>query len=313
MKTFKIRYLIAVMLIAITAIVVHLLQYDSQYNNTAAIEAINKIPLRVASWTGHDVHLDNRIYEILDTKAIIHRAYVSDKGDEVFLSIVHYADTKVDFHAPEGCLGGRGIEAEKSMFLASKGANTHKGLIFSLGLLCTATAYSIKNRKTINAEQVCKIASEMCLGIVNKELVQTNRKKTIGEKLYIQSGIKGIRGEAESGFKSVINVGLPYLRKSTGDWNCRMINTLLHLMTVVEDSNILGRHNHKILSDVKILAKEVLDAGGSSDDRGMEILRQMDFNFIDKRISPGGCADLLAVTIFLYRIEIYLATEKYND
>ncbi len=115
MKTFKTRYLVAVLLIAITASVAHLLQYDSQYDNTAAVETINKIPLKIASWTGHDVHLDKRIYEILDTSAIVHRRYLSDKGNTVFLSIVHYADTKVDFHAPEGCLGGRGIEAEKSV------------------------------------------------------------------------------------------------------------------------------------------------------------------------------------------------------
>ncbi|MBC2714578.1 MAG: EpsI family protein [Desulfobacteraceae bacterium] len=113
MKILKARYLLAVLLIVITAIVVHLLRYDSQYDNTAAIEAIHKIPLRIASWIGRDVHLDKRIYEILDTNAIIHRTYLSDNGDQVFLSIVHYADAKVDFHGPEGCLGGSGIEAEK--------------------------------------------------------------------------------------------------------------------------------------------------------------------------------------------------------
>ena len=113
MKTFKGRYLAAVLLIAITAVVVHLLQYDSQYDDSAAVEAIKKIPLRIASWTGHDVHLDERIYKILDTRAIVHRTYRSDNGDGVFLSIVYYADAKVDFHGPEGCLGGSGIEAEK--------------------------------------------------------------------------------------------------------------------------------------------------------------------------------------------------------
>lgn len=113
MKTFKGRYLTAVLLIAITAVVVHLLQYESQYDYTATVEAIKKIPLKIASWTGHDVPLDERIYKILDTRAIVHRTYRSDNGDDVFLSIVYYADTKVDFHRPEGCLGGSGIEAEK--------------------------------------------------------------------------------------------------------------------------------------------------------------------------------------------------------
>lgn len=113
MKTFKGRYLAAALLIVITTAIVQLLQYDSQYDDTAAVIAINKIPLRIASWTGYDVQLDKKIYEILDTNAIVHRTYLSDDGDAIFLSIVHYADTKVDFHAPEGCLGGSGIKAEK--------------------------------------------------------------------------------------------------------------------------------------------------------------------------------------------------------
>jgi len=115
LKSFKVRYLIAVLLIAAAAVAVHLLQYDSQYDDVAAKSAISGIPLRVASWEGYDVHLDEKVYEILDTRAIIHRAYTSDAGDDVFLSIVYYTDTKVDFHTPEGCLGGNGIAAKKKV------------------------------------------------------------------------------------------------------------------------------------------------------------------------------------------------------
>ncbi len=196
-----------------------------------------------------------------------------------------------------------GIEAEKSMFCRTRGVNTHKGLIFSLGILSSAASYLLKKNNTIMAEQICKTASEMCCGIVENELVSSNKNDTIGEKLYKLNKIKGIRGEAESGFFSVITTSLPYLRKSEGNWNNRLLNTLLHLMTEVEDSNIVGRHNKKTLMEVKSAALAVLKTGGASDTRGMEILKQMDLNFIEKNISPGGCADLLAVTIFLYRIE----------
>ena len=49
-----------------------------------------------------------------------------------------------------------------------------------------------------------------------------------------------------------------------------------------------------------------MNCGGSSDDKGMKILEQMDLNFIELNISPGGSADLLAVTIFLHKIEEYI-------
>ncbi|MBI9097031.1 MAG: triphosphoribosyl-dephospho-CoA synthase, partial [Spirochaetaceae bacterium] len=138
------------------------------------------------------------------------------------------------------------------------------------------------------------------------ELHNSNPGTTRGERLYRTQGITGIRGEAEAGFPSVIHIGLPYLRKSRGDWNTRLINTLLHLMTIVEDSNVLGRHNRQILNTIQRQIKEVLNKGGSSDDRGMEILNQIDLNFIEQNISPGGSADLLAVTIFLYNIEVFI-------
>ena len=37
-------------------------------------------------------------------------------------------------------------------------------------------------------------------------------------------------------------------------------------------------------------------------EKGRHMTYQMDDDFIDRYISPGGCADLLAVTHFLYKI-----------
>ena len=199
-----------------------------------------------------------------------------------------------------------GIEAEKSMLRATSGINTHKGLIFSLGILVSATACVMKKGIDLTAETICTIAGEMCRGIVENELHNSNPGATAGERLYRTQGIKGIRGEAEAGFPSVIQLGLPFLRKSSGDWNNRLINTLLHLITIVEDSNVLSRHNRQILNTIQRQIKEVLNKGGSNDERGMEILNQMDLNFIEQNISPGGSADLLAVTIFLYNIELFI-------
>jgi len=196
-----------------------------------------------------------------------------------------------------------GIEAEKRMFAATGGINTHKGLIFSLGVLSCAAAYQIQKKKPLTAEHICKRASLMCRDMVKRELIESEKIQTTGEKLFKENGVTGIRGEAEAGFPSVIGVSLPYLKKSKGEWNLRLIDTLLQLMLVVEDSNIIGRHNRETLDIVQNQTKEVLLSGGASDHRGMEILKQLDLYFIDKNISPGGSADLLAVTIFLYNIE----------
>lgn len=196
-----------------------------------------------------------------------------------------------------------GIDAEKAMFSVTGGVNTHKGLIFSLGILCAAASYLFRREKKCPAEKVCRIASQMCSGIVEKELKGNNPGQTTGEKLFSREGIQGIRGEAEKGFPSVVYAALPSLKESTDEWNSRLINTLLRLMSIVEDSNIVGRKDKKTLESVQKQSREVLNSGGAADDRGMEILKQMDLNFIEQNISPGGSADLLAVTIFLYKIE----------
>lgn len=202
-----------------------------------------------------------------------------------------------------------GVQAEERMFKATADVNTHKGLIFSLGILCTATSYLISQEQELKAENICRIASLMCVNIVKDELEHSENNKTTGEKLYRNNGVKGIRGEAEAGYPSVLNHSLLYLRKSEGEWNKRLINTFFHLMANVEDSNVLGRHNHEVLQSVQDRAGEVLTQGGAFNETAMAKIGQMDIDFIEQNISPGGSADLLAVTIFLYTIETGEYTE----
>lgn len=126
MASLKLRYLIALVLLLATTCVVKSLQYDSQQDDVAGLAAIRAIPMRLGKWQGHDVPLAEEVYDILETKAILNRNYVSPEGNHIFLSIVHYSDTKVDFHAPEACLGGRGertTKIVKKIYLPLNGKN----------------------------------------------------------------------------------------------------------------------------------------------------------------------------------------------
>lgn len=113
MATKKRAYLTSAFLLIVTAALVNFLEYDANNKAEDGIKALEGIPLRMGEWVGRDVPLDEQVYKILETRSIIHRVY-NAPGKEVFLSIVYYPETKVDFHAPEGCLGGRGIEIQKS-------------------------------------------------------------------------------------------------------------------------------------------------------------------------------------------------------
>lgn len=125
MANLKIRYLVVIFLLVVTASVVNGLQYNSSQDAAAGLVNLQKIPMQFDKWQGQDFSLDEMVYDILETKAIIHRSFTAENGDNVFLSIVHYHDTKVDFHAPEACLGGRGVKTMKvtkalSLFSGSK-------------------------------------------------------------------------------------------------------------------------------------------------------------------------------------------------
>jgi len=110
----KNRYLWLIIILLLQVLAVRAVSYDSQVSAEQGLEAVSRIPHSFGDWTGTDYPLDQSVYDILETRSIIHRSYENSVGAKVFLSVVYYAETKVDFHAPEACLGGRGIKIEKS-------------------------------------------------------------------------------------------------------------------------------------------------------------------------------------------------------
>jgi len=200
-----------------------------------------------------------------------------------------------------------GLAGESKMFNETKGINTHKGLIFSLGIIAAASGFNYRETKDhkMTAKDVCQQVIEITEGITARELGDVNHKETLtyGEELFKKQKVKGIRGEVESGFSTVRNHSLPIfieLMKGKGSLNDNLIQVLLHLMAVTEDVNILGRHGLEQLEYVKSESKAALALGGMFTEKGQKKIFELDEEFIEKNISPGGSADLLAVTLMLY-------------
>ena len=82
-----------------------------------------------------------------------------------------------------------------------------------------------------------------------------------------------------------------------------LVHVLMYLMSDVEDTNVIGRHNLETLRYVQDSAKKALDLGGMLTKKGKDYIYAMDNDFIRKGISPGGSADLLAVTVMMYLLE----------
>lgn len=202
-----------------------------------------------------------------------------------------------------------GVEAEKRMFTATGGINTHKGEIFSLGLLSACAGYIAGSGREVTADETMTLAGEMCAGICERDFAGVRDKNpamlTKGERVYLTHGITGIRGEAEAGYPSVRAAGLPALREyiSRGmNLNDAMSFTLIHIMAHAHDTNIISRHDVKTADEVMTLARGMIESGF-----GLEDIRRLDGEFIGRWISPGGAGDLLAVTYFLHSLEQNIA------
>lgn len=181
-----------------------------------------------------------------------------------------------------------GIACEQAMFAATGNVNTHKGGIFSLGLLCCAAGRLRGQGKSLSADALCCEVSHICHGLVARELAARSGMATAGERQYHLLGLTGARGEAESGFATVRKHVLPGWQQYRGER--RLQRALLQLMAVNPDSNLVSRGGIGGLHYVQAYAGNLLANGWDH-----EALAEMDRQLTARRLSPGGSADLLAV------------------
>ncbi|RQD67344.1 MAG: triphosphoribosyl-dephospho-CoA synthase CitG [Tindallia sp. MSAO_Bac2] len=200
-----------------------------------------------------------------------------------------------------------GIEAEKEFLNLTNQVNTQRGILFLGGIVAAAAGYATKTGER-NMSRISEKVAVICKGIIEKELVlmNANKKKTHGENLYIKYGLTGIRGEVEKGLPSVREIGYPVFKNAVSNGmgiNDAMVHTLLHLFSHVEDTTVASRVGIEGLKKCREASQEVLEKGGMQSNEGRRAALELDRYFIKQNISPGGCADLLAVTVGIYLME----------
>jgi triphosphoribosyl-dephospho-CoA synthase len=195
-----------------------------------------------------------------------------------------------------------GVMCENAMWQATGGVNTHKGAVFSLGLLCAAAGRLLARHATLNREGICSEVAKMCAGLVDRELGGIHTARTAGERMFRLYGLAGARGEAASGYETVRTVALPvYDRLRLGGFreNVALLQVLLHLLAVNNDTNLVSRGGLAALHYVRYYASKLLREGGAVAPGGVNRMAAFDDALIASHLSPGGTADLLAVTWFL--------------
>ncbi|SQD79338.1 triphosphoribosyl-dephospho-CoA synthase CitG [Moritella yayanosii] len=195
---------------------------------------------------------------------------------------------------------GIGINCERAMFGATFGVNTHKGMIFSLGLVCSAVGWLRGRKNPLTAVNISATIAVAGKGLVLLELEPKSLlPQTAGEKIYSQYGLTGARGEAESGFAMVMNYGLPtyQLCRQCGQTDEQALaQVLLTLMAHNPDTNLVSRGGLEGLYYVQQYAQELLLKYASTDVGFERAMVQFDDALVARNLSPGGSADLLAIT-----------------
>jgi holo-ACP synthase/triphosphoribosyl-dephospho-CoA synthase len=231
-----------------------------------------------------------------------------------------------------------GLNAEKEMFRATGGVNTHKGAIFLMGTVCGAIGrlWDPEQGKTeetdschkaederdnskecIDPVRIAAECSKMTKHIMKLELERLTERssqiddlKTAGEKIWVRYGLKGARGELSDGLPGVVKTALPVFRmllSDGADRNAAGAGAFVALIARGSDTNMIKRGGaseaEKAAQQARVIVREkkLLDTGS---------IEQLDKKFIARNLSPGGCADLLAITYFLNDYCIQNKTEN---
>lgn len=199
-------------------------------------------------------------------------------------------------------IGQIGRDGEAVMLMETQGINTHRGAIWALGLLVTATAMH-SQKMNIKASEICQIAAEIaCL----EDRFIPQQQQSHGQYVQKKYGAGGAKLQAQQAFPVIMHFGLPQLRASRAKHHTEVVarvDSLLAMMETLKDTCVLYRSGELGLKRMQKGAKYVLELGGYGTDTGKRAFNFLEIDLMRLNASPGGVADLLAATLFLDRVE----------
>lgn len=202
-----------------------------------------------------------------------------------------------------------GKEAEFAMRQATQGVNTHRGAIFSFGLFCVVLGQGYVRRGLRpyspnfyqNLQEDCRNFCQGLEGDFAKITLESAMSQ--GEKVFAQWQIPGIRQEALAGYPSLFQLALPCYQEALSrglSQNQAGVLCLLHLVAQAQDSNLIARSDLPTFSQIQ---QELQDYLRGNPQDFLDYALSLDERWIPLGLSPGGSADLLALTYFLHKLE----------
>lgn len=196
-----------------------------------------------------------------------------------------------------------GKEAETAMFEATNGINTQKGLIFCLGLFLPALTKAIVNNRNEKyiMEEIQRSAKEIIGNYY--QTIDTKEQKTHGDLIYLDYGVKGIRGEALKGFKRVFMID----SFKDYEYNDRNQEYMIHIMNDLCDTTIIHKKGFKTLKQVQNDMDDLIKKGGYT--KNKDLFNIISETYKKQGISPGGASDLLVLKMILESSRYLICTD----
>ena len=211
---------------------------------------------------------------------------------------------------------GKAIEADVLSFTG--GVNTYRGAIFSLGLASVSALEILGGAQHSEYEEVaesrgkkittpCLLNSQkinhLCTTFLDRLSSMISQKasrileadNSHGSRAVNEYGVKGALQMAREGYRPLFDDWLPYYRSlavvPSDPWCLQ--KTLLRIMSQLDDTCVIHRAGYERAQRVKEEARSLLE------NFTPEALRMMKGQYDAEGISPGGAADMLALTILV--------------
>ena len=203
-----------------------------------------------------------------------------------------------------GVLASLGVEAERRMLAATGGVNTHRGAIFMLGLLCAAAGAALREQGGALHPAALRDALRRHWG---DALARRSQRPPVlpGGIAARRHGLRSASEEAALAFPVLFETALPALNDALARGlspRLARLDTLFHIIAVLDDSNLAHRGGLAGLRDAQRAAQEYLDRGGVARPEGLLEAQAMADDFVRRRLSPGGAADTLAAACWIRRV-----------
>ncbi len=176
-----------------------------------------------------------------------------------------------------------GIAAEQAMLSATGGVNTHRGAIFILGLLAAAAGYKLRHGGNFG---------EIVRELWGDDIQQNFNPRSHGNEMRRRYGCGGARAEAAEGFPTIYQYGLPAFDHSLPRNEAR-VRCFFAMLSHADDSTLLHRGG--------VAGRDF--ARNAARNSGYANAETIHRQFIERNLSCGGVADLLAAAIFIKSLE----------